>query len=310
MHLMIPFASSLDPHFEGALRELELPHLSRLLGLLAPVEDVGDADESSPLPPHEHFLARRRGVADDHPPIAAWRVRAAGQDPAGAAWALLTPAHFAIGTEGVTALGPETLDLDEAESRAFLDALTTALFPAAEGWRTAWLSTGEWAIAHDELDGLEAASADRVLNRGVETWYPRARRLRTLLNEAQMLLHDHPLNQAREQRNRRPLNAVWIGGGARERGNALPADLVVDDRLRAPMLTGDLYSWSEGWKALDQGPIAQALNAARAGEPVSLTLSGERLARTWRRQHVSGWQRLKEKFSAPSASVATALEPL
>ena len=310
MHLLIPFASSLDPHFEGALRELELPNLSRLLGLLAPVEDVGDGDETAPLPPHEHFLARRRGVADAPPPIAAWRVRAAGQDPADAAWALLTPAHFAIGTEGVTALGPETLDLDEAESRAFLDALSTALFPAAEGWRTAWLSTGQWAIAHDELDGLEAASADRVLNRGVETWYPRARRLRTLLNEAQMLLHDHPLNQAREQRGLRPLNAVWIGGGARERGHALPADLLVDPRLRGPMLTGDLYAWSEGWKALDQGPIGQLLNAARANQPVSLTLSGERLARTWRRQTASGWQRLTDRFAAPSASVAAALEPL
>ncbi len=310
MHLMIPFASSLDPHFEGALRELELPHLSRLLGLLAATEDVGDADETAPLPPHDRFLARQRGIADDQPPLAAWRVRAAGQDPAGAAWALVTPVHFAVGTEGVTALGPETLDLDEAESRAFLDALSTALFPAAEGWRTAWLSSGEWAIAHDELDGLAAPSADRVLNRGVETWYPRARRLRTLLNEAQMLLHEHPLNQAREARGRRPLNAVWIGGGGRERGTALPADLVVDGRLRAPMLTGDLYTWSESWKALDAGPIAQALDTVREGKSVSLTLSGERLARTWTRRPAGGWQRLKERFAPPGAVVATALEPL
>ncbi|WP_431258780.1 hypothetical protein ACQ86G_00195 [Roseateles chitinivorans] len=55
MHLMIPFASSLDPHFEGALRELELPNLGRLLGLLAPVEDVGDADETAPLPRTNSF---------------------------------------------------------------------------------------------------------------------------------------------------------------------------------------------------------------------------------------------------------------
>ena len=80
--------------------------------------------------------------------------------------------------------------------------------------------------------------------------------------------------------------------------------------MRGPMLTGDLYAWSEGWKALDQGPIGQLLNAARANQPVSLTLSGERLARTWRRQTASGWQRLKERFAAPSASVAAALEPL
>lgn len=310
MHLMIPFASSLDPHVEGALRELELPHLSRLLGLLAPAGKVGDADETTPIPPHERFLARLRGVTDDRPPTAAWRLRAAGQAPGDAAWALLTPAHFAVGNEGVTAMGPATLDLTDDESRAFLDALSTALFPAAEGWRTAWLSSGEWAVAHDELDGLEAPSVDRVLNRGVETWYPRARRLRTLLNEVQMLLHEHPLNQAREERRLRPLNAVWISGCGRDRGDALPADLVVDDRLRAPMLTGDLYAWSEAWKALDAGPIEQALRAARDGQAPSLTLSGERLARTWTRTSPGAWQRLKERLAPPNAVVPTALEDL
>ncbi|WP_255511764.1 hypothetical protein [Mitsuaria sp. TWR114] len=62
MHLMIPFASALDPHFEGALRELELPNLSHLLGLLAPAGEVGDADETTPIPPHERFLAQARGI--------------------------------------------------------------------------------------------------------------------------------------------------------------------------------------------------------------------------------------------------------
>lgn len=310
MHVMIPFASALDPQVAGILRELELPRLSRLLGLLTPTGDVGDADETSPLPPHEQFLARLRGVDDAWPPTAAWRVRDAGQSPGDAAWALLTPAYFAVGNEGVTAMGPDTLDLDDDESRAFLEALSATLFPAAEGWRSAWLARDAWAVAHEDLDGLEAASVDRVLNRGVETWYPRARRLRTLLNEAQMLLHDHPLNQSREQRGQRPLNAVWISGCGRDRGQALSADLVVDTRLRVPMLTGDLYGWSEAWKALDAGPIAQALGAAEAGRPVSLTLCGERLARTWTRQPAGAWARLKQRFAPASVAVASAVEDL
>lgn len=315
MHLMIPHAGSLDPHFEAALRELELPALGRLLGLLTPTgADVGghagDGDEHTPCPPHELFLARLRGVADDHPPLAAWRLRAAGQSPDTAAWALLTPVHFAIGTEGVTAMDPSTLDLDEAESRAFLDLLAQTVFPAAEGWRTAWLATNEWAVAHDDLDGLAAASPDRILNRGIETWMPTARRLRTLLHEMQMVLHEHPLNQAREARGLRPLNAAWLSGCGRDRGGELPADLIVDDRLRGPQMTGDLYRWSEVWKALDQGPVAAALRAAQQGEPVRLTLSGERIARSWTRVPAGSWQRLKERFSPPTASVPAALEVL
>ncbi|WP_141100864.1 hypothetical protein [Roseateles aquatilis] len=312
---MIPHAGSQDPHFEAALRELELPALSRLLGLLAPLPDdvgghAGDGDDQAPLTPHELYLARRRGIADDRPPIAAWQVRDAGQAPGDAAWALLTPVHFAVGTDGVTAMDPSTLDLTESESRAFFDALTASLFPAGEGWRGAWLSTAAWAVAHESLDGLEAASIDRVLNRGVETWMPQARRLRTLLNEMQMLLHDHPLNQARESRGLRPLNAVWISGCGRDRGTALPADLNVDERLRAPMLAGDLYAWSEAWKALDHGPVAQALRLAQDGAPLALTLSGERLARTWERRAPGGWQRLKERFAPTHVAVATALEAL
>lgn len=50
MHVMIPFASALDPQVAGILRELELPRLSRLLGLLTPTGNVGDADETSPFP--------------------------------------------------------------------------------------------------------------------------------------------------------------------------------------------------------------------------------------------------------------------
>ena len=130
------------------------------------------------------------------------------------------------------------------------------------------------------------------------------------LNEVQMLLHDHPLNQTREARRQRPLNAVWISGCGRDRGSALPSDLIVDDRLRGPMTSGDLYTWSEAWKALDAGPLAQALAAVQAGSPVSLTLAGERQARTWTRRDASGWQRLKERFAPTRVSVATALEDL
>ncbi len=76
------------------------------------------------------------------------------------------------------------------------------------------------------------------------------------------------------------------------------------------MLTGDLYSWSEAWKALDAGPVAQALDAAREGQAVSLTLAGERLARTWTRRPAGAWQRLKERFAPPNAATAAALENL
>lgn len=309
MHLLIPHASAQEPHVEAALRELELPALSQLLGLLTAAETLGD-DDHSPIPPHELALARLRGISDDALPLAAWRLRDAGVAPGDATWALVTPIHLAVGTDQVTALAPATLGLTEEESRAFLEALTPTVFQPEEGWTTRWLDVDTWAVAHPSLEGQEAASPDRVLNRAVETWMPKARRLRTLLNELQMVLHDLPLNQAREARGLRPVNAAWVSGCGRDRGGDLPADLIVDTRLRGPMMAGDLYAWSEAWKALDAGLLAEALHHVRGGGALQLTLCGERAACRWERRPAGGWQRLKERFSAPQVRVAQALEAL
>ncbi|SEL88123.1 hypothetical protein SAMN05216359_12147 [Roseateles sp. YR242] len=309
MHLLISHASAQEPHVEAALRELELPALSQLLGLLTATETLGD-DDHAPLPPHELALARLRGVDDDALPVAAWRLRDAGVAPGDAAWALVTPIHLAVGADQVTALAPATLGLTEDESRAFLEALTPEVFPAAQGWATRWLAVDTWAVSHPSLDGQMAASLDRILNRAVETWMPTSRPLRTLLNELQMVLHDLPLNQARDTRGLRPVNAAWVSGCGRDRGHALPADLLVDTRLREPMLAGDLYAWSESWKALDAGLLSEALHHVRGGGALQLTLCGERAACRWERRPAGGWQRLKERFSAPQVQVAKALEAL
>jgi hypothetical protein len=308
MHLMIPHASALEPGFAAALRELELPHLARLLGLLQAQPPLG-SDEYAPLAPHEQALARLRGVADEAPPQAAWRLAQAGQPVGTAAWALLTPLHLAVGSDQVTAADPAALGLDEASSRAFLDALAP-LFPAEEGWQTHWLSPTEWLVAHDSLDGLSGASLERVINRAVDPWMPEARRLRTLQNEVQMQLHGHPLNAAREAAGQLPLNSVWISGCGRARGQDLPSDLQLDERLRRPLLDGDLAAWSLAWQALDAGPLAALLARAQAGEALHLTLCGERLARSWLSQPSSAWQRLRQRWLPRRAAVAELLEAL
>jgi hypothetical protein len=309
MHLLIPYASAQEPHVEAALRELELPALSALLGLLT-ATDTLEGDDLSLLPPHERALARLRGVNDELPPLAAWRLKDAGVAPGDGVWALITPLHLAVGTDQVTALGAAVLGLTDDESRAFLAALTPSVFPAEEGWATQWLAADVWAVSHPSLEGQESASPDRILNRGVETWMPRGRRLRTLMNELQMVLHGLPLNAEREARSLRPVNAAWISGCGRDRGHALPQEVLVDVRLRVPMMTGDLLAWSEAWKALDSGLLAEALRHVKGGGELQLTLCGERSSRRWERRQAGGWQRLKERFTPPTVRVADALEGL
>ena len=312
MHLMISHAGALGEAAAQARQTLQLPNLAALLGRLAPVAQWG-SDEYALDTPQERALAALwgwPGLADGTLPLAAAAAAADGIEVGTAAWALPTPLHLSVGSDQVTALAPAALALDEAESRAFLDSLAW-LFPAAEGWRHAWGAPTRWYLSHEDFAGLASASLERVIHRNLDPWMPEARRLRTLQNELQMALHRHALNEAREARGALALNSVWISGAGRALPRPATPDLALDERLREPLLSEDWATWAEAWAALDAGPVAALLARARAGEPVALTLCGERLARRFEPQAPRGaLSRLWQRLSAPQADVAAVLEAL
>ena len=308
MHLLIPHASALGDASAHTLAELNLPNLAELLGRLEAVEPPIGTDEYSANTPFELTLAALRGAATGPVPTAAWLAREHGLESQ-AAWALLTPIHFSVGTDQITALSPDALDLDVSESRAIFDSLAE-LWPEAEGWQAACIGPTQWLVAHERFKGLESASLDRVVQRSVDPWMPVARTLRTFQNEVQMLLHRNPLIEAREARGVLVPNSVWISGCGKASGGALPADVQIDERLRRPLLDGDWAAWAEAWRALDAGPLAQLLSAAKAGEPVKLTLCGERLARIYQSVQRNGLLGLWQRIVPPRANTAHALEVL
>jgi len=57
---------------------------------------------------------------------------------------------------------------------------------------------------------------------------PDAMRFHALMNEAQMLLHEHPVNAEREARGEPALNSIWFwGGGVMAAAKARPFSAVV-----------------------------------------------------------------------------------
>lgn len=313
MHLLIPYASATGDAASHTLAELPLPHLSELLGQLKPEGEALGSDEFSLNTPLELALAQLRGCTapDGQLPTAAWDAPALpATEPQ--AWARLSPIHLAVGSDQITALPPESLALGEAESQEFFAALAE-LWPAAEGWSSHWLNSNSWLIAHPSLAGLSSASLDRVLHRHVDSWMPKPRRLRTLQNEVQMLLHEHALNQEREARGALALNSVWISGCGVDAGSrALPEGLQMEHSLREPLLGGDWQAWSRAWTQLDAGPIAQLLAQARQAdaEPIRLTLCGERFAQHWHLPARPRLQRLWQSWLPPRADTAALLGAL
>lgn len=307
MHLLIPFASALGESAAHTIKELGLPQLANALGLLRPEVPMRGGDAYSLTPPHELVLADLWGWqgADGGLPFAARHAQLDGAPVNDWCWAELTPLHLRVGSEQVSAIDAAALNLSADESRALFDALAE-LFPADEGWATAWGAPLRWYVAHASLQGLPSASLDRVLGRGVDPWMPEARRLRTLQNEVQMLLHNHPVNDAREERGELIVNSVWISGCGPVQAVPDATDLHIDWRLRAPLLAGDWAAWLDAWRALDAGPMRDLLQAARQGQVVRLTLCGERFAQTFTLEPRPWWRR----WWNPPQDTAPVLEAL
>ena len=131
--------------------------------------------------------------------------------------------------------------------------------------------------------------------------------VRRLQSEVQMLLYVHPLNDAREARGAMSVNSFWLAGTgpAQPADKVLPADVVVDDRLRAPLVGDDWSAWAEAWRALDAGPV-RALVESDAGH-ARLSLAGERHARSWQPAERPWWKRL---LGPRAASAQAILEKL
>lgn len=293
-HLLIPFAAASAPECQALLPSLALPHLAALLPLLT--EQTADRGDDHRLsPPHERALARALGLpaTDGRIPWAA----AQNESPTTPqAWFSLC--HYQVGMEQVTLLPGAQLGLDAAESRALFDAF--APLCQEDGLTLRWESPTEWHASGEPLRGLTCGSLDRVSGRMVDVWMADspanpagARLLKRLQSEAQMLFYTHPVHDARTARGLLPVNGFWVhGAGALDAAPTLAEAPDMPDSLRQAALRNDWAAWQSAWAALDADDISRLLEAARRGDAVTLTLCGERHARTWTTAPAGAFARL------------------
>ncbi len=302
MHLVVPFASDLTEACQHVLRDLALPNLERLLGLLTPAgRDEGEATSLSP--PHERVLGRLWGWRgeDGALPFAARAAAADGIDTGDLAWALLTPGHWRLGHDDVVLLDPESIDVGDAESKALFETLRGQF--ESEGFRTDWGHARRWYAGRDDLEGFATASLDRVIGRSVDPWLREShlpapqratgRLVRRLQSEAQLLFHEHAVNEAREERGALPINSYWLSGCGRQQPVDAAATPEIASELRRPLVAGDWAAWAEAWRDLDAGALATLATRAAAGESVTLTLCGARHAARFESRPRPLWQRVR-----------------
>lgn len=305
MHLLIPHAAPPGPACRQVLEALQLPHLQALLSRLSPAWSLA-ADENRLTPATELAHAKALGLplVDGLVPWAALAAREASLPP-DASYALLTPCHWDIHTQAVFMADPAQLELAEDESRTLLAAMRP--YFEEDGLQLHWLRADTWLVAGEVLRDLPTASLERVCNATVDDWIPRqdtAKLLRRLQNEMQMLLYTHPLNNAREARRAPTVNAFWLSGTGALDADWQPPTLLptVITALQSASANDNAPAWAAAWQALDAGAVQQALEAARRGEPVQLTLASLAHARSFHTAPLSFWARLQRRFSPVNAN--------
>lgn len=285
-HWIIAHACTDDPGLLAELPALALPALQRWL-TLAPVVAEASHGPHTLNAPHEQALARALGWPEraDPYPWAGWQAQRPGTP---CAW--LVPCHWQASLDHMVVLPPAALQLSVDEAQALRQAW--APYAASEGLdllggeATRWLASGT-LLAHWPVPSLA-----RVAHRRLDTWWdahsddPAARRLLRVLEEAQMLWHDHPVNDARRARGLPPINALWVEGAGVWDGlgpSPVEAPAQVWHDLTPAALAGDAASWRDTWQRLDREHLGPWLQAALDdGQPRWLTLCGERGWRCWR----------------------------
>lgn len=177
-----------------------------------------------------------------------------------AAWAMAQPVHLATAIDHLRLDAPSLPDLEAADAESLRTTLDAHL--RSEGHALLPAVAGLWLLRCARRLDCTSHDPAAVVGRNLRDCLPEGpdgRDVRRLMNECQMLLHEHPVNVRRAAQGRRAANAVWLwgfGASGRPSPTALPR-LVTDDPWLAGLwhLHGE-SSVSAVWPSPAGGPVA------------------------------------------------------
>ena len=161
----------------------------------------------------EGWLKEAFGLQDHGMPAGALTLAASGRDAGGECWGRADPIHLRLLRDRLIVVPGDAFALSAEEAGALTTALNrhfagSLVFEPVQAHR--WCVRLERGFAFDAGSPLDVAGrdVDLALRIGGED----GRRWSQLVNEIQMLLHAHSVNQAREARGEPAVNSVWLWG--------------------------------------------------------------------------------------------------
>lgn len=286
---------------ETAAQDLHLPALQTLL--------ARGTRQPCPAEGVEAALCAALGIARQQDwPLAPITLEADGGVAGGAYWLRADPVHLQVMRDRIVLADGSAFELTQSEADALAAAIGqhfgADLSPMA-------LHPRRWYLRLEHAPRLTTTPPSVAAGRNIDPLLPQGEdtmQFRARLNELQMLLHDHPVNLAREARGELSVNALWLWGGGHQpatRGipmpllardadaralgafcgahvHALPAHpdaallepdgIVLLDALTRAGQVGDAYGWREALRELEQDWFVPLLGALRRIGPHGLRL--------------------------------------
>ena len=277
-----------------------------------------DACDGLRLPALEKLLSRGRTAetaCEDEPawlcghfgvqkqmdwPVAPLAFAGDGGEPGTAYWLRADPVHLRVHNDGLILLPPETEGITENELRDVTGALNRRF--EEDGFVLHVPNPQRWYVRMPQAPKIRTTTLKQAIGRDVNRLLPEGEeRLRwhRIFNEAQMLLHAHPVNMAREERGARVVNSLWFWGGgilpvssspfdaiqsddplvlglaktagimpaSADCGFAAGNNLLVDIRdAEREFIRGSIAAWRAALETVEKRWFAPILDALRAGE--------------------------------------------
>jgi hypothetical protein len=183
--------------------------------------------DATRLPCAELLIARGRCTTNDTRALEAWLHEAfalgeqplaagaltllgGGGEPDGYWWTRADPVHLQLMRDRLVLVPPAALHITPEEAASLCDALGRHF-----GERLAMQSVDaqRWVARLQQDLALDAEAP--LLLAGHDVAPITEPHAAALLNEAQMVLHAHPVNEAREARGAPPVNSLWLWGAGR-----------------------------------------------------------------------------------------------
>jgi hypothetical protein len=232
-------------------------------------------------------------------------------------WLHADPVHLRADLDQLRLFDSRHLGIDPAEAAALAEAFNAHF--ASDGLRLHTPRPERWYLQVQEPPTIATHPLSEVAGRAIDPFLPTgddARRWGSLMNEAQMLFHQHPVNARREAAGRPAINGLWTWGGGRWAGIDRPVDLgtiqagialarglaaaagieasapppaplgldapgtrlLIWDACQSAVSDADAMAWCEAAAALDDwlAPALLALRRGQLGELVIDTVDGGR----------------------------------